>query len=81
MEEVKKEYSAGFTKEKWPENDIAIVIELLQKQNNKNQILEEIIDSNLFQLRSPVSIKNRFKMQYNRATALNNEFLQANDYD
>ena len=75
------EYSAGFTKEKWSENDIAIVIELLQKQNNKNQILEEIIDSNLFQLRSPVSIKNRFNMVYNRATALNNEFLQANDYD
>lgn len=79
------EYSAGFTKEKWSENDIAIVIELLQKHNSKNQILEEIIDNNLFQLRSPVSIKNRFNMVYNRTKALNNEmqqhFLQANDYD
>ena len=46
----------------------------LQKHNNKNQILVEIIDSNLFQLRSPVvSIKNRFNMVYNRATALNNK--------
>lgn len=85
MEVVIMEYSAGFTKEKWSENDIAIVIELLQKDKSKNQILEEVIESNLFQLRSPVSIKNRFNMVYNRATALNNEmqkhFLQANDYD
>lgn len=85
MEEAKMEYSAGFTKEKWSENDIAIVIDLLRKHNNKNQILEEIIDNNLFQLRSPLSIKNRFNMVYNRAMVLNNEtqqhFLQANDYD
>ncbi|UCZ53207.1 DUF1819 family protein [Bacillus shivajii] len=79
------EYSAGFTKEKWSENDIAIVIELMLLGKSKKEILEEVIEKNLFQLRSPVSIKNRFNMVYNRAAALDDEmkqhFLSANDYD
>src|SRR5699024_10222634 len=52
---------------------------------NKKEILEEITAKNLFQLRSPLSIKNRFNMLYNRATSFDDElkqyFLQANDYD
>lgn len=79
------EYSAGFTKEKWSENDIAVVIDLMLQGRNKKEILEEVIDKNLFQLRSPLSIKNRFNMVYNRAAALDDEmqqyFLKANDYD
>lgn len=79
------EYSAGFTKEKWSENDIAVVIDLMLQERNKKEILEEVIDKNLFQLRSPLSIKNRFNMVYNRAVALDDEmkqyFLEANDYD
>jgi|SRR5690625_1302046 len=79
------EYSAGFTKEKWSENDIATVLELIIKGKAKIEILEEITDKNLFQLRSPISIKNRFSMVYNRATTLDDEmkryFLNANSFD
>ncbi|MEN1966609.1 DUF1819 family protein [Lentibacillus sp. N15] len=79
------EYSAGFTKEKWSENDIAIVLELMLQGKTKKEILERVTDHNLFQLRSPLSIKNRFNMVYNRASALDDwmkqYFLQANDYD
>src|SRR5699024_11606163 len=79
------EYSAGFTKEKWSENDIAVVIDLILQGKNKKEILEEVTENNLFQLRSPLSIKNRFNMVYNRAASLDDEmkqnFLRANDYD
>lgn len=78
-------YSAGFTKEKWSEHDIEAVINLLQKYDGKKQILDEAVEKNLFQLRSPLSIKNRFNMVYNRARTLNPEmqkmYLTANDYD
>jgi len=79
------EYSAGFTKEKWSENDIATVLTLMLEGKAKKEILEEVTDGNLFQLRSPISIKNRFNMVYNRASSLDDEmkkyFLEANDYD
>jgi len=79
------EYSAGFTKEKWSENDIATVLTLMLEGKAKKEILEEVTEGNLFQLRSPISIKNRFNMVYNRASSLDDEmkkyFLEANDYD
>src|SRR5699024_7565233 len=79
------EYSAGFTKEKWSENDITTILELMLEGKGKKEILEEVTEKNLFQLRSPISVKNRFNMVYNRATALDDEmkrhFLNANDYD
>lgn len=79
------EYSSGFTKEKWSENDIYIVIELLLQGYEKKEILEKVIDGNLFQLRSPLSIKNRFNMVYNRANSLDKVmqqyFITSSDYD
>jgi Putative inner membrane protein (DUF1819) len=79
------EYSAGFTKEKWSENDLEKVIELMLQDKNKKEILEEVIEKNLFQLRSATSVKNRFNMVYNRASTLDDKlkhhFLNANDYD
>lgn len=79
------EYSAGFTKEKWSENEISIVLELMLQGKSKKDILEEITEKNLFQLRSPLSIKNRFNMVYNRASALDDKlkqhFVNASDYD
>lgn len=79
------EYSSGFTKEKWSENDIYIVNELLLQGYEKKEILEKVIDGNLFQLRSPLSIKNRFNMVYNRANSLDKVmqmcFINGSDYD
>jgi Putative inner membrane protein (DUF1819) len=79
------EYSAGFTKEKWSENDLEKVIELMLQDKNKKEIMEEVIEKNLFQLRSATSVKNRFNMVYNRASALDDKlkhhFLNSNDYD
>jgi len=79
------EYSAGFTKEKWSENEIEVVLKLMSQGKVKKEILDEIMEQNLFQLRSPVSIKNRFNMVYNRAAVLDHEmkkhFLNASDYD
>lgn len=79
------EYSAGFTKEKWSENEIEVVLKLMLQGKVKKEILDEVMEKNLFQLRSPVSIKNRFNMVYNRAAVLDDEmkkhFLNTSDYD
>ncbi|MCD5325371.1 MULTISPECIES: DUF1819 family protein [Pontibacillus] len=79
------QYSAGFTKEKWSEHEMYIVIELMKQNKTKIEILDEVTEKNLFQLRSPVSIKNRFNMVYRRAAVLGDElqqhFLNAVDYD
>ncbi|WP_078145971.1 DUF1819 family protein [Exiguobacterium sp. HVEsp1] len=79
------EYSAGFTKEKWSENEIEVVLKLMSQGKVKKEILDEVMEQNSFQLRSPVSIKNRFNMVYNRAAVLDDEmkkhFLNASDYD
>ncbi|CAM3489401.1 hypothetical protein GCM10009865_32370 [Aeromicrobium ponti] len=79
------EYSAGFTKEKWSENEIEVVLKHMSQGKLKKEILDEIMEQNLFQLRSPVSIKNRFNMVYNRAAVLDGEmkkhFLNVSDYD
>lgn len=78
-------YSSGFTKEKWSENDIVIVLDLMLQDKTKKEILDQVIEHNLFQLRSPVSIKNRFNMVYKRAAALDDTlkkfFLDASEYD
>ncbi len=45
------EYSAGFTKEKWSENEISIILELMLQGKSKNDILEEVTEKNyIFQL-------------------------------
>jgi Putative inner membrane protein (DUF1819) len=79
------EYSAGFTKEKWSENEIEVILKLMFQGKVKKEILDEVMEKNLFQLRSPVSIKNRFNMVYNRAAVLEDEmkkhFLNASDND
>ncbi|WP_368730703.1 BrxA family protein [Herbaspirillum sp. VT-16-41] len=41
---------------------MAVVINLILQGKNKKEILEEVTENNLFQLRSPLSIKNRFNM-------------------
>jgi len=78
-------YSASFTKEKWAEQEIGIVIELMLEGKTKAEILEKVIEGNLFQLRSPVSIKNRFNLVYQRADVLDlrakKHFLEASDDD
>ncbi|MGY4691008.1 DUF1819 family protein [Salibacterium sp. K-3] len=79
------EYSAGFTKEKWSENDIAVVLKMLLQGKMKNDILEEVTEKNLFQLRSPISVNNRFNMVYKRAATLDDNlkqyFLDGSQFD
>src|SRR5699024_3941315 len=78
-------YSASFTKEKWAEQEIGIVIELMLEGKSRKEVLEAVTDNNLFQLRSPVSIKNRFDMVYKRAEMfdikMKRHFLEASDDD
>lgn len=78
-------YSASFTKEKWAEQEIGIVIELMLEGKTRKEVLETVTESNLFQLRSPVSVKNRFDMVYKRAEMFDDKikkhFIQASDDD
>ncbi|MBM7583927.1 hypothetical protein JOC86_000464 [Bacillus pakistanensis] len=67
------EYSAGFTSEGWFQNEINIVLPLKIKGLSKSEILERIIEQNLFQLRSESSIKKRFQMVYRRSETFNGE--------
>ncbi|WP_271398744.1 DUF1819 family protein [Salinicoccus roseus] len=78
-------YSASFIKEKWSENEMTVVIERMCEGKKKKEILDEVVDNNLFQLRSPVSINNRFNMVYKRAEVLDDKmkkhFIIASDDD
>ena len=56
------EYSAGFTSEGWFQNEINIVLPLKIEGLSKSEILERILEKNLFQLRSETSIKKRFQI-------------------
>lgn len=79
------EYSAGFTKESWSEKEMAIVIELILKGMNRQEIVDHVLRMNLFQLRSSASVLNRFQMVYRRSKLLDDHlkelFLSANDLD
>jgi hypothetical protein len=78
-------YSASFTKEKWAEQEIGIVIELMLEDKTRKEVLETVTERNLFQLRSPVSVKNRFDMVYKRAEMfdykMKKHFIEASDDD
>ena len=66
-------YSAGFTSEGWFQNEMNIVTSLKAEGLSRNEIIEEILEENLFQLRSETSIKKRFRTVYRRSETLNTE--------
>ncbi|SDK32628.1 DUF1819 family protein [Lacicoccus qingdaonensis] len=78
-------YSASFTKEKWAEQEIGVVTELMLEGKTRKEALDTVTESNLFQLRSPVSVKNRFNMVYKRAEMFDDKikkhFIAASDDD
>jgi len=78
-------YSAAFTKEGWFEREMQTVLELRLENLNQKQMLEKVIDDNLFQMRSIEGIKTRFQMVYRRIytfdDTLCNYFLNSNIYD
>lgn len=79
------EYSAGFTKESWSEKEMEITLNLILKGYERKDVLDKILNENLYQLRSPSSIQNRFQMVYRRSKLLDDPlkeyFLKANDHD
>ncbi|MEH7308809.1 DUF1819 family protein [Neobacillus drentensis] len=79
------EYSAGFTKESWSEKEMEITISLMLKGMDRKEALDQILNENLYQLRSPSSIENRFQMVYRRSKMLDDplkeHFTKANDHD
>ena len=79
------EYSAGFTKEKWSENELSVVIPMLKEGQTKKEIFDKVADGNLFQLKSFIAVKNRFNMVYRRAASLDDElqvvFMNGTDFD
>jgi hypothetical protein len=78
-------YSAGFTKESWSEKEMEITIRLMLKGMDRKDVLDQIVNENLYQLRSPSSIENKFQMVYRRSNmlddALKEHFIKANDHD
>jgi hypothetical protein len=79
------EYSAGFTKESWSEKEMEITIKLMIEGMDRKEVLDQILNENLYQLRSPQSIRNRFQMVYRRSSLLidplKEHFIKANDHD
>ena len=68
------EYSAGFTSEGWFQNEISIVLPLkIEGLTQKVKFLKELLENNLFQLRSETSIKKRFQMVYRRSETFSSE--------
>ncbi|MDQ0156525.1 DUF1819 family protein [Robertmurraya andreesenii] len=70
------EYSAGFTSEGWFQNEINIVLPLKIEGLPRSEILERVLEKNLFQLRSESSIKKRFQMVYRRTETFNTELAK-----
>ncbi|PUB09609.1 putative inner membrane protein DUF1819 [Paenisporosarcina sp. OV554] len=66
-------YSAGFTGEGWFQNEIYIVLSLKVEGLSRNDMLDKILEQNLFQLRSEASIKERFQKVYRRSETFNSE--------
>lgn len=67
------EYSAGFTSEGWFENEMTTVLQLKLEELSRNEILREIVEKNLFQMRSESGIKKRFQIVYRRSETFNKE--------
>ncbi|TCI75717.1 DUF1819 family protein [Exiguobacterium sp. SH0S1] len=61
------EYSAGFTSEAWFQQELQTVLEYKQKGYSRQEILYEIMEHNLFQMRNESGIRRRFQMVYRRA--------------
>lgn len=82
---VNMKYSAAFTKEGWFEREIQTVLELKLEGLDQKQILDKVIDQNLFQMRSVEGIKTRFQMVYRRVNTFDdtlwNHFLSSSIYD
>ncbi|WP_428912062.1 DUF1819 family protein [Niallia sp. Krafla_26] len=70
------EYSASFTSEGWFQNEINIVLPLKIEGLSKSEILERIIEKNLFQLRNETSIKKRFQMVYRRSETFSTDLAK-----
>lgn len=64
------DYSAGFTSEGWFQHEIHIVLVYKQKCLSRSEILHEVIENNLFQMRSESGIRKRFQMVYRRTETL-----------
>lgn len=65
------DYSAGFTSEGWFQQEMHIVLKFKQQGLTRREILHELIENNLFQMRSESGIRKRFQMVYRRTETLN----------
>lgn len=70
------EYSAGFTSEGWFQNEMNIVLPLKFEGLPKSEILERVLNKNLFQLRSETSIKKRFQMVHRRSETFDSDLVR-----
>ena len=79
------DYSAGFTKEKWSENEFEIVIPMMLQGMTKQEIFEKVAEDNLFQLKNYLSVQYRFDIVHRRARALSDPlkemFMTGSDFD
>ncbi|OHR66987.1 hypothetical protein HMPREF3291_01035 [Bacillus sp. HMSC76G11] len=64
------EYSAGFTSEGWFQQEIEYILDQLHKGISRKEIRSNIIEDNVFLLRSESAISKRFQMVYRRAKTL-----------
>ena len=78
-------YSAGFTSEGWFQNEMFIVLQMKLAGLTRKEIIEKIIENNLFQMRSEAGIRKRFQMVYRRSeafdTSLAKYYVEGNRLD
>ena len=78
-------YSAGFTKEKWSEDELEIVIPMMLQGMEKQEIFEKVAEENLFQLKNYLSVQYRFDIVHRRARTLSDRlkeaFVNGSDFD
>lgn len=72
-----KEYSAGFTSTGLFKQEIREVLYLRKKGLSKKEIVQEVIEDNMFQMRSEAGIRSRLKKVLQRISSFDETLIDA----
>lgn len=71
-----KKYSAGFTSTGLYKREIRVVLQLQRKGLSRTEIVQEVLDHNLFQMRSEAGIRDRLKKVLQRINSFDSTLLK-----
>ncbi|MGI1804433.1 BrxA family protein [Exiguobacterium sp. TDN 0502] len=79
------QYSSGLGSERWYQQDIEFVLNLLEKGLTRNEIREIVLNENPFLVKTESALQKRFQLVYRRAnslsTTLRTLYLNGTKYD